>query len=273
MSKKKRPLPQSLNLPPIGVDTHAHLDLAEFVDDLSEVLERAKQSGICQIGNVFLGPEAYKNSKNRLDLQNCFFYLLGIHPNDSENVTETHISEMEFFFQTDQKLKAVGEIGLDYFHNKVTSNQQKRIFRLQLELAKSCDKPVVIHSRNAFADTIAILDDMGFQKRPLLWHCFTENIDNLQAILQRDWQISIPGPVSYKKNTALQEAVAACPLNRLLLETDAPFLAPEPWRGKRNEPAFTVFTAQKIAELKQIPAAELWQQCGDNARIFFGLEQ
>ncbi len=273
MSKKKRPLPQSLNLPPVGVDTHAHLDLAEFSDDLEEILERAKQSGICQIGNVFLGTAAYKKGKNRLDAYSSFFYLLGIHPNDSENANKTHTAKMADFFQADPKLKAVGEIGLDYFHDKVTPSKQKHIFRLQLELAKSCDKPVVIHSRNAFADTIAVLDDMGFQDRPLLWHCFTENTDSLQAILKRGWQVSVPGPVSYKKNTALQEAVAACPLNRLLLETDAPFLAPEPWRGKRNEPAFTVFTAQKIAELKQISTAELWQQCGDNARKFFHLEQ
>ena len=179
---------------------------------------------------------------------------------------------MADFFSRDARLRAIGEIGLDYYRDHSAVGIQKRFFQLQLELARTLDRPVVIHCRDAFADTLAILDDLGFADRPLLWHCFTEDRQCLAAVLQRGWQVSFPGPVSYKKNEALREAALGCPVERILLETDAPFLAPEPWRGKRNEPAFTVFTAQTVAELKNIPVQSLWQQCGDNARVFFGLE-
>ncbi len=272
MSKKKRPLPQTLGLPLSGVDSHAHLDLPEFAEDLPEILTRARQSGLRHIGNVFLGPQAYLTGKDRLSAEKDLFFLLGIHPNDSAGATEEQIGQMADFFAQDTRLRAVGEIGLDYYRDHSAVRIQKIFFQLQLEMARTRDLPVVIHCRDAFPDTLAILDDMGFTDRPLLWHCFTEDRERLAAILQRGWQVSIPGPVSYKKNEILREAAASCPVERMLLETDAPFLAPEPWRGKRNEPAFTVFTARTIAELKDMPTAALWQQCGDNARNFFGLE-
>lgn len=272
MSKKKRPLPQTLGLPCFGVDSHAHLDLPEFTEDWAEVIDRARQSGLRHIGNVFLGPQAYLAGKDRLGAEKDIFFLLGIHPNDSEGRSEDNIGQMADYFSRDARLRAVGEIGLDYYRDRSAVDMQKRFFQLQLEMARSLDMPVAIHCRDAFADTIRILDDMGFADRPLLWHCFTEDRDRLAAVLRRGWQVSLPGPVSYKKNEALREAAAFCPVERMLLETDAPFLAPEPWRGKRNEPAFTVFTARAIAELKNMPVETLWQQCGDNARAFFGLE-
>ena len=149
---------------------------------------------------------------------------------------------------------------------------QFQAFGEQLELARDLALPVVIHCREAEDDCLTLLEARGFAGYPLLWHCFGGGPELARRIVGNGWHISIPGPVSYPANTALREAVAAIPAERLLLETDAPYLSPVPWRGKRNEPAYTVFTARWMAEARQMPAEDLWLLCGTNARRFFALE-
>jgi TatD DNase family protein len=270
--KEPRPDPAELGLPLVGVDSHAHLDMEEFpLEELPEVLVRARSAGVAAIGNVFLGPAALAAGRDRFADHPEVFFLLGVHPCDAGSLAPGDLPAMEAAFRGEPRLRAMGEIGLDYFWDPEAREVQGRVFRDQLALARDLDVPVAIHSRAAEADTLAGLDDLGFRDRPVLWHCFGGGPELLSAIVSRGFWVSVPGPVTYPKNTALAEAVAGLDLSRLLLETDAPYLAPEPWRGKRNEPALTAFTAVRVAQLLGLAPETVWQASGDNARTFFGL--
>ncbi|WP_428560780.1 MAG: TatD family hydrolase [Solidesulfovibrio sp. DCME] len=275
MSKKKsqpRPDPASLGLPPVGVESHAHLDMGEYdAETVDAVLDRALAAGVAAVGNVFLGPAAYVARREQFAGRPEVFFLLGVHPCDAATAGPGELAAMDAAFAADARLRAVGEIGLDYYWNPETAEKQKRLFREQLALARGLGLPAVIHSRAAEADTLAVLDDMGFRDRPLVWHCFGGDATLAGEILSRGWHLSLPGPVTYPKNVALAEAVASMDLSRVLLETDAPYLAPEPWRGKRNEPAFLAFTCLRVAALTGRDPADVWRLTGDNARRLFGL--
>ncbi len=267
--KRERELPEALDLPPVGADSHAHLDGRDF--DVDEVLARALACGVRTVGNVFLGPEAYREGRGLFEGHPDVFFLLGVHPHDAAKMTEDDLAGMREAFTADTRLRAVGEIGLDYYYDFSPREDQQRWFRRQLSLARELDQRVVIHCRDAEDDCLAILDSMGFGGRPLLWHCFGLGPDWARLIVERGWHISVPGTVTYARSLDLREAVKIIPSDRLLLETDCPYLSPEPWRGKRNEPALLGFTAREIALLRGEDVRELWQRCGDNAREFFGL--
>ena len=272
---RERPLPESLALPCVGVESHAHLDSDQLWPDFRNILERAAKAGLSHIGQVFLSHAAYLDKRTvmgepRPALPELFF-MLGVHPCDGLTVTEGEWAAVENDFRHDERLRAVGEIGLDFYWKECPHDVQEQIFRLQLRIAMRVDRPVVIHSRDAFADTLRVLDDEGFIGRPLLWHCFGGDEDVARAILRRGWHISLPGPVTYPANHALRDAARIIPEDRLLVETDCPYLAPVPWRGKRNEPALSAFTAAAVAEARGESPEELWEHCGDNARRFFGI--
>lgn len=267
--KRERELPEALNLPPVGADSHAHLDGRDY--DVDEVLDRARACGVRTVGNVFLGPAAYREGRGLFEGHPDVFFLLGVHPHDAGKMTEDDLAGMREAFTADTRLRAVGEIGLDYYYDFSPREDQQRWFRRQLSLARELDQRVVIHCRDAEDDCLATLDSMGFGGRPLLWHCFGLGPDWARLIVERGWHISVPGTVTYARSAELREAVKIIPSDRLLLETDCPYLSPEPWRGKRNEPALLGFTAREIALLRGEDVRELWQRCGDNAREFFGL--
>lgn len=273
MSKRRteRPGPENLGLEPIGVETHAHLDMDAFDADLDEVVERARRSGVALIGQVFLGPAAFARNRGRFDGREGFFYLLGVHPHEASGLDEAGLAAMSEAFESSERLKAVGEIGLDYFYDNSPRETQREAFRAQLAMARELDKPVVIHSRDADDDTLSILNDEGFAARPLLWHCFGRDAGFARGLMENGWLISIPGTVTFKKAAALREAVAAAPIERLVIESDCPYLAPEPYRGKRNEPAFCVFTAAAIAKIKDMDVKDVWRRTAENAKAFFGL--
>lgn len=271
--KKKRAAPESLGLASHGVETHAHLDLEAFDEDLDEVVERARASGVETIGQVFLGPEAYEQNRGRFEGHDGFFYLLGVHPHDASSLDAECLASMRRAFEADPKLKAVGEIGLDYYYDYSPREKQREAFRTQLALAREVGRPVVIHSRDADDDTLRILEEAGYAGGDVLWHCFGRDAEFARKVLDNGWTVSIPGTVTYRKSDSLREAVAMVPLDRLVVETDCPFLAPEPYRGKRNEPAFCVFTAKAVADAKGVDVAEVWRRAGENARAFFGLNE
>jgi TatD DNase family protein len=271
--KKKRPLPQSLELPRTGMDAHAHLDVREFDEDLDEVLDRARESGLNGVATIFLGPDPYMRGRSRFADHKDVVFLMGLHPEDAGTADPKDVSRMEGLFRKDPRLCAVGEIGLDYYWDTTFKSEQQRLFRDQLQLARELNLPVAIHSRDAEEDTLRILLDMGFHDYPLQWHCFGQSRDLAIELLSHGWQLSIPGTVTYTKNTRLMEAVHAIPLDRMFVETDCPYLAADPYRGKRNEPALVVFTARKIAAIKELPVEEVWTACGENARHFFGIDR
>jgi TatD DNase family protein len=277
MSKKKHQTlpaiaPESLGLPPAGVDSHAHLDLRHFGQDLELVLLRAKRAGVARIGNVFLSVEAWREGRDLFARHPEVFFLLGIHPTDAAGCAPETLEAMRGAFRSDARLKALGEIGLDYYWKDCPPPVQRAAFIAQLALARELGKPVVIHCRDAFADCLDLLVSQGLSGYPLLWHCFGGDAEQAETILSHGWHISVPGPVSFPANAALREAVRRIPLSRLMTETDCPYLAPIPYRGKRNEPAYAVFAAQAMAEARGMDAAGLWTACGATARAFFGLD-
>ena len=259
MSKKSavRIDPLTLALPLAGVDSHAHLDGQEFDADRDAVLERAHAAGIAQVGNVFLGPEEYHARRAYFDAHPEVFFLMGVHPCDGQKCTQERLAAMRAAFAEDSRLKAVGEIGLDFYWPDCPREIQYQALRDQLALARAVERPVVIHCRDAEEETLMTLEAEGFAGYPLLWHCFGQGPETARRILSNGWDISIPGPVTYKANEALREAVALIPADRLLLETDAPYLAPLPWRGKRNEPSYVVETARILADARGISATDI----------------
>ncbi|MEF2230187.1 MAG: TatD family hydrolase [Pseudodesulfovibrio sp.] len=272
MAKKNRPEPESLELPLVGADSHAHLDLEDFDEDREALLAQARASGVANIFNVFLGPDAFERNRHLFDAHPEVDFLMGVHPNDADKLTDDAVARMRVHFAAESRLRAVGEIGLDYYWDDVAHDVQRDAFIRQLGLARELGRPVVIHSRDANDDCLAILEAQGFRDYPVLWHCFGADMALARAILDNGWHISVPGPVTFRKSDELQAAVARIPLERLLVETDCPYLAPEPWRGKRNHPALVAFTARRIAEIKGRPVEDVWRSCGENARRFFGLD-
>lgn len=274
MSKHKTPpSPQSLGLPRVGVETHAHLDYPPFdPETLAPAMERAEQAGVELIGNVFLGLGAFAaNSPHFASLPQVFF-LLGIHPGDAGQYKLSDVADLAGAFAAETRLKAVGEIGLDYHWEDAPSREvQAAFFREQLALAKEVDRPVAVHCRDAAEDALRILDDSGLPGERVLWHCFSHGPDLGLELLRRGYTVSIPGPVTYPRNQDLRRAVAVMDLGRLVLESDSPFLSPQPYRGKPNEPAYNAFTAVEVARLKGLAPAEVWRITGENARRFYGL--
>lgn len=275
MSKKNkapRQEPETLRLPCVGVDSHAHLDLDDFDADREAVLDRALACGVARTGNVFLGPAAYAANKHLFHRRPEVFFLLGVHPGNADSFDDDAAQAMRQAFRSDTRLRALGEIGLDYYWDDHPRDLQARVFRAQLALARELDVPPVIHCREAFDDTLRVLIEEGFSGRRLLWHCFGGDAAQAEALLAHGWHLSIPGPVSYARNEALRAAAALIPLSRMTLETDCPYLSAEPWRGKRNHPALAGFTAQAVAAARNMPVEELWAATGRTATEFFSLE-
>ncbi len=271
--KKNRPLPQEMEMPPGGADSHAHLDFETFSGELDQVLDKARQCGVSTLGQVFLGPGAYAKGHEYFSAGTGVFFILGIHPHEASGLDTATAQKIYSLARSDPRIKAVGETGLDFYYNKSTPREQKKAFLTQLELARDLDLPVVIHSREAAVDTLQILKAMGLKDRKLLWHCFGQDLETAREILRNGWHISIPGSITFAGNSLLREVVKEIPIDRLLLETDCPFIAPEPYRGKKNEPALLVFTAMEAAHSKGMDPWELWQICGDNCRGLFGVSR
>ena len=281
-SPKQRPLPQSLGLPFTGADSHAHLDDERLLPDLSGMLERAVSSGVSLIVHMFLQHERYAANRNvileaaaALPKAPDICFARGLHPEDVLHADEEEWERLVEAVKTDPLIRAVGEIGLDYHYEEGYSPSalQEPWFRRQLRLAKELGKPVVIHSRDAWDKVFAILDEEGMRDWPLLWHCFGGDRTRAKQIMERGWHIAFGGASTFKANAEVREALHEVLPERLMLETDCPYLAPQPWRGKTNEPALTVFTAECLASELGMSTEDLWTLTGDNARRFFGMEK
>ena len=272
MSKKKQqPYYPPPALPRTGVESHAHLNSRQFAMDLDAVMERAAAAGVAQIIQVFLSPEAWAQGKDLFENRPEVFFILGIHPTEAMNHSPEIVNGMRQAIQADARIRAIGEIGLDFYWKDCPPDVQKAVFIDQLAFARELSLPVVVHCRDAESDTFALLEGEGFIDYPLLWHCFGGNTAMAERIIRNGWHISVPGPVTFPANQALRDAVASIPLERLLVETDCPYLSPMPLRGKRNEPANLGYTIAAMAEARSMPVEELWTACGDNARRFFRL--
>jgi TatD DNase family protein len=251
------------------IDAHAHLTHEAFADDVHAVLERARSAGIQAIVNICTHPEEVKKGLVLSQQFPWVYTVAATTPHDVEKEGETFFSQMEDAAKSGV-LVAVGETGLDYHYYPGSKDIQKDFLRRYLKLATTYDLPVVIHCRDAFADLFQILDEK-YVGRPGVLHCFTGNFEEAQQVIARGWYISMSGIVTFKKSNDLHEVAKTSPLDRLLIETDAPYLAPTPHRSKRNEPAYLVETAKFIAELRGISLDALAAATVRNARTLFKL--
>ena len=260
------------------IDSHAHLDFDEYGEDLGETLRRAREAGLVHIvivgqwrdpggsrpgapGGIAAAREAIELSRTDRSFLSA---TAGIHPHDAGRATSDDLRELEKIC-AERDCVAVGECGLDYHYDRSPRDVQRDVFAAQVRLAKRLKKPVVVHTREADGDTAAILEgEMGPEGGVI--HCFTGDWDAAQRYLALGLHISLSGVLTFKAADALRDAAARIPLERLLVETDCPFLTPVPHRGKRNEPAYVRLTAERLAEVRGIPMAEVEQATTENAR-------
>lgn len=253
------------------VDTHTHLNDVKFAGHEQEVIERARENGVTRLINM---GDTLASSAKAVELAAAYegvYAGVGIHPEEAFPMTGKD-DEMLAAWTEQPRVVAIGEIGLDYYWEKDPEKRQlqQQIFIRQLDLARQLHLPVCIHDRDAHGDTLAILKKEGKGLRGVM-HCFSGSWEMAQELLKLGWYIGVDGPLTFKNAAKLPEIVQRFPLERLLVETDAPYLAPVPMRGKQNEPAFVRYVAEKVAEIKGISVDLVAEQTSRNAEELYGL--
>jgi TatD DNase family protein len=231
------------------IDTHAHLDFPEFSAGLSAFLDRARQAGVREIVTIGISIETSLKAAALAGENVSIYASAGVHPHGARRLGAEEIESLERI-AGEERVLAVGEIGLDYYRDRQPRPVQRECMRQQIELACRVKKPVVFHIRDAYDDFLRIVPDYAGRMEGAVMHCFAGDWKIARQCLDWGFYLSIPGTVTYPRAERVQEVVRRAPLDRLLLETDAPFLAPMPVRGKTNEPAFVLHTARKIADLR-----------------------
>ena len=271
MTKKKK----NISLPALDagysfIDTHCHLDMSAYGDDLDEVINRAREAGVGRILTIGIDLESSGKAIELAGRYESIYASVGVHPH---NVTELNDEVYATLRSMAKKpgVVAYGEIGIDCVKGYVPLDLQKIHFEKQVLFAKELDLPVIVHDREAHDDILAILQQAAPYPAGGVMHCFSGDAAFARQVIDLGLYVSIPGVVTFNNAATLQEAVETIPLSSLLIETDGPFLSPMPKRGKRNEPASLLFTAQKIAELKKISLEELARITSENATNLFRL--
>lgn len=247
-------------------DTHAHLQMIE--EKTEHILSRAQEQGIRAIINVSTGID---DTRVSLDLAKKFpmvYATVGVHPHDAEKLYNdvSFLKEMEYMI-TQDKVVALGEIGLDYYKNKISHAVQKQVFEWQIRIALENEKPIIVHNREADEDVYEILK--YYKCKDVVFHCYGRDKDFTRKILDMGWLVSFTGNITFPKNLQGQEAVRFVPLDKMMLETDCPFMAPVPHRGKICEPAHVRLVAEKIAELKDESLEQVEKITDRTAKRFF----
>lgn len=252
------------------IDSHAHLDMDEFSDDLESVIDRAVEGGIEKIITIGIDLES---SVKALELANRYAFIystVGFHPHDADMVSDAHLDELKKLAKED-KVVAWGEIGLDFFRNRSQREKQIEVFSAQLEIAFDKNLPVIIHNRDADKEILDILKKNKNPQNKGVIHCFSGDYETALNFIDLGYYISIPGIVTFKNARQLKEVAVRIPLDRMLVETDSPFLAPVPNRGKRNEPLFVTYTARMIADLRNMDFGELAKITTENCKKLFNI--
>jgi TatD DNase family protein len=261
----------------IFVDSHCHIDGEAFDADRDEVVERARETGVEMMLNIGTGnphTEDFKRAVACAENYANVFTAIGVHPHDAkeyDDAAEEHLIDLA---TRSKKVIAWGEIGLDYYYDHSPRPVQKEVFRRQIRIAETLNLPVIIHSRDADDDTVEILRSECSAKefRGGIMHCFGGTAEMAKDLMDIGFLISFAGNVTFKKAENLRQAARVVPVEKLLIETDCPFLAPLPFRGKRNEPSFVVQTAKFLAEFYEIELEELAKQTTENFEKFFKLK-
>jgi len=248
------------------VDSHCHLDYPDFATDgLAEVVNRARAAGVGHFLTICTEIAKFPQILAVAEAYPFIDCTVGTHPHHAADAGEIHITRDEIVALTkNPKVVGIGETGLDYYYDHSPRDEQQRVFATHIEAALETDLPLVIHTRDADADTIRLMADVGQRKVRGVMHCFSGTPYLAEASLDLGFYISFSGIVTFKKSEELREIAKTVPLDRILVETDSPYLAPMPHRGKRNEPAFVVHTAQLVAELKGVSTEELAARTTEN---------
>ena len=251
------------------VDTHTHLNDDKFADDVPDAVARARAAGVTRCINM---GDTLESSRKAVELAHAYeglFAGVGIHPEEARELTADDDAQLAKWAE-DEKTVCIGEIGLDYYwvKDEPTRELQRRIFIHQLGLARDLHLPVCIHDRDAHADTLAILKKEG-QGIPTVLHCYSGSVEMAREFLKIGCYLGTDGPLTFKNASKLLNVIRDMPLGRLLVETDAPYMAPVPMRGKRNEPAFVRFIAEKVAELRSMTLADVARATTTNAEAIY----
>ncbi|MBM7716710.1 TatD DNase family protein [Bacillus thermophilus] len=253
-------------------DTHVHLNDEQFNDDLEEVMKRAQEAGVEHMVVVGFNRETIERALQIVDKYDFLYASIGWHPVDAIDMTEEDLVWLEEKARH-PKVVAYGEIGLDYHWDKSPKDIQQEVFRKQIRLAKKLRLPLIIHNREATEDIIQILKEEDAKEIGGIMHCFSGSAESAKECLRLNFYISLGGPVTFKNAKKPKRVAEQVPLDKLLIETDCPYLAPHPYRGKRNEPAYVKLVAEQIAELKGISYEEVARATTENAKKLFGIHE
>ena len=255
------------------IDSHCHLDHPPLYEKLSEVINRAQLVGVKFFLTISTSLKSFETVKTIISKYDNIYGTLGIHPHETKdhvNVDKKKLLELK---GRSNKIIGIGETGLDYYYNHSDQLIQKQIFHQHIEAANELDLPLIVHSRNAETDTFNILkENMNGNKLKVIVHCFTGSKEFAKKLIDIGCYISISGIITFKKNEELIDAISHIPLNRLLVETDSPYLAPAPNRGKSNEPSFIVHTVEKLSILKRVEKKILIENTTNNFKKLFNIK-
>ena len=251
------------------IDSHCHLDHEPLLSDLKNVIQRSKDVGIEKLLTISTSLESFSRIKELIKIDEMIYGTIGIHPHESSKDIITS-KEIIKDLRENSKIIGIGETGLDFYYNNSEKEKQISSFKQHIEASIETNKPLIVHSRDAEKETFEILNQYKKQNIKILMHCFTGSKQFSEKLLTLNSYFSASGIITFKKSNDLQETFKSLPLDKILIETDSPFLAPVPNRGKKNEPSYIDFTAAKLAEIKNISKSELIKITTNNFnRLFF----
>ena len=250
------------------IDSHCHLDHEPLLNNINEVLKRSKDVGIKKLLTICTTLKGFNNIKNILTIDKIIYGTFGIHPHetDNDNISKNIIVEN---IKKNPKLIGIGETGLDFYYNHSKKNKQIDSFKRHIEAALETNLPIIVHSRNAEVETFNILSKYKHEKPKILMHCFTGSYNFYKKMEELNSFFSASGIITFNNSQDLQNTFLKIPNNKLLVETDSPFLSPVPMRGKKNEPSFIKYTIKKLAEIKNINMSEMINMTTDNFNKLF----
>jgi len=253
------------------IDSHCHLDHEPLISDLSNVIQRSKNVGIKKLLTISTSLESFSKIKEIINKDDIIYGTIGIHPHESEkDIIKS--DEIIKILKNNNKIIGVGETGLDFYYNHSDKHKQINSFREHIEASIQSEMPIIVHSRNAEEDTFKILNDYKNKNLKILMHCFTGSKEFSKKLLTLDSYFSASGIITFKNSIDLQDTFKSLPLDKILIETDSPFLAPVPKRGKKNEPSYIDFTAQKLSEILKITKLELIEITTNNFNKLFSFK-
>lgn len=253
------------------IDTHVHLNADQYEEDLQEVIDRALEAKVERMAVIGFDRKTIERTMQLIEQYDFVYGVIGWHPVDAIDCTQQDLEWIEQL-ASHPKIVGIGETGLDYYWDKSPKDVQQELFRKQIQLAQKINLPIVIHNRDATGDVVQILREENAASVGGVMHCFSGSVETARECIAMNFMISLGGPVTFKNARLPKEVATEIALEHLMIETDAPYLAPHPHRGKRNEPAFVPLVAEEIARLKGLTIEEIAQATTTNAKNFFGID-